>query len=135
MPAPPRWPEASACVEGVVVDQRAAGGVDKVGARLHGGELGRAHHAGGLRRHAGVQADDVGLAQQFFKADRLDAQLGEAGGGDEGVVGDHAQAKGLEIGHEQLRHGAEADQADGLAAQLAAGAVVAIEVAQPDALG
>ncbi len=52
-----------------------------------------------------------------------------------GSIGDHAQAKGLEIGHQQLGHGAQADEADGLAAQLAPGAVVAVEVTHPDALG
>ena len=106
--------------EGRVFDQLAAGAVDDAHALLHGGESLGVDDAVGLRREADVQGEVVGLGEELVERDELDAVFARHGGGDEGIAADefHAEAAGA-LGDFET-DAAEAENAEGLAAQLRA---------------
>ena len=93
---------------------RTAGRVDEVGARFMRAKASRSMKPRRLRRHAGVQGDDVGLRQQCVERDVLDA-VGVVLGAelDIGVGDEDAAAEGLQQPHHPRADGAVADDADG----------------------
>ncbi len=114
------WPGGQSAIESVLVEEAAARGVDQADALLHHAYLVVADHVQGLFGARGVDADVVGLTQQLLEVDLLDVQLLETGVGDVGVVGDHPHLKAAGALRDQPADAAQADDAQGLAVQLAA---------------
>ena len=101
-----------------LVDEPAARGVDDDDARLRARELIGADEPLGFRGLRQVDRNEVRALEQFVEGDEFDAELGCAGRGDVGVVGDDP---GLERGQprgDQLTDPAEPDDADRLAEDL-----------------
>ena len=106
--------------EGLLDDEFAAGAVHDADALLHDLERGRVDEAFGLAGEADVQGEVVGLLEDLVDGDEGDVVLAGDDGGDEGVVAEdvHAEAGGAAGDFEA--DAAEADDAEGFAAQLGA---------------
>jgi hypothetical protein len=100
----------------VDVHHGAARGVDEVGARLHGGELGAADQVFRLRRLGHVQGDDIALAEQGGELGDGARVAEREPAGD--VVVEHAHAQVLGEDAELRADVAVADDAERLAAHL-----------------
>ena len=99
------------------IDDGAAAVVDQVGAPLHGGEFGRTHHAGGLRRVGHVEADDIAGGEQGAEAaGGFGVAVAELVGA---VMIEDAHAEGFGEGGELGADVAVADDAERLAAHFA----------------
>ena len=108
-------------LEGLEVDQLAAGAVDDPDAVLHRGEGLRAQPVDRLRGLRQVDRDQVGAGVELLAGvDALDGELAEALGGDELVEGDHVHVEGLRPTGHELTDPAEADHSEGLAVELVA---------------
>ena len=118
-------------VQGVLVDDAAAGGVDQDQRRLDGRELLGADDADGLGRLGQVHRDHVAGAQQLVQADQADPHLRGAAGGHEGVVGDDVHPEGREPLRDERADPAEADDAGGLLVELDPGVLAALPLALP----
>ena len=117
-------------VQGLLVDESAAGDVDDVRRRLHHRELLGADHAGRLGRLRHVDRDEVALLEQLVEGQQLDPELLRAGAGDVGVVRDDAHVEGLQTSGDERADAAETDDADGLLEQLGAGVGAALPLAR-----
>ena len=107
--------------QGRLVHDPAARHVQQDRARLHGLDLGPPDEPARLRRQRGVDGDDVGSQQQLGQADQPRAVLGRLLLGEVRVVGDDAHLEAAGPPGDRLADLAEADDAQRLAAQLAAG--------------
>ena len=107
-------------VQGLLVDEAAAGGVDDVQGRLGERELLGADEADGLRGAGHVDGQDVRGGHQLGQVHHAGAELGGAGLGDVGVVGQQVHAEGAQTLGDELADAAEADDSDGLVQQLGA---------------
>ena len=116
-------------VQRLLVHERAARGVDEVGARLHARELLAADQPARLLVQRGVQRHEVGLLQQRLERDQLDADRGGALAGDERVVGDDAHLEGARtLGHARA-DAPEADDAERVPGQFDALQLAALPAA------
>ena len=107
--------------QGLLVVETAASDVDQPHARLHHRDLGIVDHVHGLFGARGVDGDEVGLTQQLFeRGPLLDVQVGEPGVGDVGVVRDDLHGEAVGPLRHQPADAAQADDAQGLAVELAA---------------
>ena len=109
---------AQRLVQRLAVDDRATGGVDQDGGRLHQRQLAAADEAACLGCIAQVERDDVGLTKDLVPFDQLDA----AGGGPLRVVtpapANRAHAKALTHPGEDLSNHSQPDKPHRPAAQL-----------------
>ena len=112
--------------EGVLVDDRAAGGVQQYGAGAHGVDQCAVDEAAGGGQQRGVDAHDVAAREEFTERDRLGAECAGLLGGDVRVV----QQDGQVVRAQQFDDAA-ADEGGGQDAHRAA--VVADLVAVPRA--
>ena len=117
-------------LEVLVDDQRAAGDVDDPHAGLGLGERLGVDEALGLRGLRQVQREEVGGGEDVVgRRGLLGAELPEALGGDERVVGDDAHAERLGADRDELADAAEAEDAEGLALDLGAAELAALPLA------
>ena len=101
-------------------DQLAAGAVDNADALLHDGQRGRIDQALGLRSQADVQGEVVGPAEDLIDGNERHVVLAGDDRRDEGIVADQLHAEGAGAACDLKADAAEADDAEGFAAQLAA---------------
>ena len=116
-------------VERFLVDEAAAGDVDDVRGALHLLEGLGAEHADGLRRLGHVDADEVRLREQLVQGHQLHAELGGAGRGDVGIVGEDLGVEALQAGGDEGADPAQADDADLLLEEFDAGVLGALPLA------
>ncbi len=103
------------------IHQFAAGGVYQARAALHlGNGIGIDHFFGG-RRERGVEGNVVGLGEHFRQGQQFDAPFGGAFRGQVGVIGQNAHFQGARPARNFDADAAQADQAEGFAAQFFAG--------------
>ena len=76
-----------------------------------------------------MDGDEVRLRQQLVEGHQLHAELGGAGGGDVGVVGEDLGVEALEAGGDQGADAAQADDADLLLEEFDAGVLGALPFA------
>ena len=116
-------------LERLLVMDAAARRGDEIGARLHQRILLRADHAARLVGQRAIDRDEIRLPHQLVELDLLDAVLRHHLGRHIGVVGEHPHR---EQPAAQLREAladiAEADDADGLVAQVVADEDIAVEI-------
>ena len=105
-------------LEGVEVDGGAAGGADENGVLGQEGELGGADHADRFGGVGGVEAEDVGLAEEVFQGEGAGDAEGEVGAvGAVGVEEHDLEAEGLGAQGDGGADAAEADNAERLGAE------------------
>ena len=107
--------------KGRIVDQLAAGRVDDADALLRLGKALGVDHVPRLRRHRQMQGEVVGRGKDFVERAELGADLRSQLRRDERVVRDDLHLEGSRAGGDLLSDAAEADDAERLAAELAAG--------------
>src|SRR5581483_2353610 len=107
--------------ERLLVDDAAAGGVDQDRGRLHQAQLALPDQVAGTAGERDVDREEVGPGQQLVERDAARVVTVEQVGGDERVVGEQRHLEAAQTGGERAGGVAEAEQADGLAAQVAVG--------------
>ena len=108
--------------QGGAVHQFAAGGIDEDGGGPHQGQARGIDHPPGAVVEDGVQADEVGFAEDAFQTGAFDPVLSGPGLVPAHVVAQHlhAEARAAAAGHAPA-DGAQADDAHGLAVEVDAG--------------
>ena len=107
---------ADGSLERLLVDERAAGRIDDPHAVTHSREGVGVEHAARLRVERKMQRHDVGPREDVVeRARRLDAELPEALGRDEGVEGDDAHPEAERPARDLAPDTPETEHAEGLA--------------------
>ena len=106
--------------EGFVDDELAAGAVHDADAGLHDGDGLPVDEALGLPGEADVEGEEVGPAEKVVDLDQGDAVLAGDDRGDKGVVADEGHVEGAGAASYLEADAAEADDAEGLAAEFGA---------------
>ena len=106
--------------EGLLDDELAAGAVDDADALLHDADGGLVDEAFGLGGEADVEGEVVGGLEDLVDGDEGDVVLAGDDGGDEGVVADEVHAEAGGAAGDLEADAAEADDAEGFAAELGA---------------
>ncbi len=113
----------------VVVDQLAARGVHDPHAVLHLRDRRGVDHAARLGVRRQVQRQEIGALEHPVEGVALDAELLEALGGDERVVGEHAHLEADRAPRDLLADPAEAEHAERLLGELDAAPLRALPAA------
>ena len=112
-----------------VFNELAAGAVNDADALRHLCDCLRVDDAGCLRREANVEREVVRPCDKFVERDQLDAGLARYGRGDEGIAADEFEAESASTPGDFKADAAEAENAEGLAAQLRALQVLLVPLA------
>src|SRR5207248_7488926 len=106
--------------ERIAIDDLAAGGIHDDGRRLQLRERRPVDESTGLLREGDVERDDVSRPQELVELDEPSSGRARRRLGREGVVGDHGHAESDRAARHLAADPADADEAEGLAAELAA---------------
>jgi len=110
------FPGGEGGLEGGLVHDFAAGGVDEDGVRRQEGQARGGDEPAGLGLERGVEGDDIGAAEEVIEIGAVaDAEFRSGGGGEGAGPGDDFQAEGMGAGDDLAADGADADDAEGFA--------------------
>ena len=113
------------------VHQFAARAIDDANAFLRQREGLGVDQVRGFRRQRAMQADEIAGLQHFFERQQANILLGGKDGGDIGIVRDDRHLVRLRQARDFRADRAEADQAQRLVAQFAAGEFLLLPLARP----